>query len=122
MHVRSTNLVRLALPLLAHPDPEVARQAYTLLLSAYGEGVAASLRRLAQDADGEVRRQAQLATGQTAMAPIMEDLADTRREVRALAAEIADLRTLLAALPPVVVYAFLMDYYVAGLTAGATKG
>jgi len=29
---------------------------------------------------------------------------------------------LLAALPPVVVYAFLMDYYVAGLTAGATKG
>jgi DNA-binding SARP family transcriptional activator len=61
MHVRSTNLVRLALPLLAHPDPEVARQAYTLLLSAYGEGVAASLRRLAQDADGEVRRQAQLA-------------------------------------------------------------
>jgi multiple sugar transport system permease protein len=29
---------------------------------------------------------------------------------------------LLAALPPVVVYALLMDYYVAGLTAGATKG
>jgi multiple sugar transport system permease protein len=29
---------------------------------------------------------------------------------------------LLAALPPVVVYAFLMDYYIAGLTAGATKG
>ncbi len=29
---------------------------------------------------------------------------------------------LTAALPPVVVYAFLMDYYIAGLTAGATKG
>ena len=29
---------------------------------------------------------------------------------------------LIAALPPVVVYAFLMDYYLAGLTAGATKG
>ncbi|MCC7284315.1 MAG: carbohydrate ABC transporter permease [Acetobacteraceae bacterium] len=29
---------------------------------------------------------------------------------------------LMAATPPVVVYAFLMDYYIAGLTAGATKG
>ena len=29
---------------------------------------------------------------------------------------------LLAALPPLVIYAFLMDYYIAGLTAGATKG
>jgi len=29
---------------------------------------------------------------------------------------------LVAALPPLVVYAFLMDYYVSGLTAGATKG
>jgi len=29
---------------------------------------------------------------------------------------------LIAAAPPVVIYAFLMDYYVAGLTAGATKG
>ena len=29
---------------------------------------------------------------------------------------------LLASIPPVVIYAFLMDYYVAGLTAGATKG
>jgi multiple sugar transport system permease protein len=28
----------------------------------------------------------------------------------------------LAAAPPVVIYAFLMDYYIAGLTAGATKG
>jgi multiple sugar transport system permease protein len=28
----------------------------------------------------------------------------------------------LAAAPPVIIYAFLMDYYVAGLTAGATKG
>ena len=28
----------------------------------------------------------------------------------------------LAAAPPVIVYAFLMDYYIAGLTAGATKG
>ena len=28
----------------------------------------------------------------------------------------------LAAAPPVVLYAFLMDYYIAGLTAGATKG
>jgi len=28
----------------------------------------------------------------------------------------------LASLPPIVIYAFLMDYYVAGLTAGATKG
>jgi multiple sugar transport system permease protein len=29
---------------------------------------------------------------------------------------------LLAAMPPLVIYAFLMDYYIAGLTAGATKG
>jgi multiple sugar transport system permease protein len=29
---------------------------------------------------------------------------------------------LVAALPPIVVYVFLMDYYVSGLTAGATKG
>jgi multiple sugar transport system permease protein len=28
----------------------------------------------------------------------------------------------LAAAPPIIVYAFLMDYYIAGLTAGATKG
>jgi multiple sugar transport system permease protein len=28
----------------------------------------------------------------------------------------------LASLPPILIYAFLMDYYVAGLTAGATKG
>ena len=28
----------------------------------------------------------------------------------------------LAAAPPVIVYAFLMDYYIAGLTAGATRG
>ena len=30
--------------------------------------------------------------------------------------------SLMAAAPPVIIYAFLMDYYVAGLTAGATKG
>ena len=29
---------------------------------------------------------------------------------------------LLGALPPLVIYAFLMDYYITGLTAGATKG
>jgi multiple sugar transport system permease protein len=29
---------------------------------------------------------------------------------------------LMAAAPPVVLYAFLMDYYIAGLTTGATKG
>ncbi len=29
---------------------------------------------------------------------------------------------LFAALPPLIIYAFLMDYYIAGLTAGATKG
>ena len=29
---------------------------------------------------------------------------------------------LLASLPPIIIYAFLMDYYVAGLTAGDTKG
>lgn len=29
---------------------------------------------------------------------------------------------LLCAAPPLVIYAFLMDYYIAGLTAGATKG
>jgi len=28
----------------------------------------------------------------------------------------------LASAPPIIIYAFLMDYYVAGLTAGATKG
>ena len=26
------------------------------------------------------------------------------------------------AAPPLIIYAFLMDYYIAGLTAGATKG
>jgi len=30
--------------------------------------------------------------------------------------------TLLGAAPPLLIYAFLMDYYIAGLTAGATKG
>lgn len=30
--------------------------------------------------------------------------------------------SLLAAAPPVLIYALLMDYYIAGLTAGATKG
>ena len=30
--------------------------------------------------------------------------------------------TLLGAMPPLVIYAFLMDYYIAGLTSGATKG
>ncbi|MPY73282.1 MAG: ABC transporter permease subunit [Alphaproteobacteria bacterium] len=30
--------------------------------------------------------------------------------------------SLIAALPPVIIYAFLMDYYISGLTAGATKG
>jgi multiple sugar transport system permease protein len=29
---------------------------------------------------------------------------------------------LLTAAPPLIIYAFLMDYYIAGLTAGATKG
>ena len=29
---------------------------------------------------------------------------------------------LIASLPPIVIYAFLMDYYISGLTAGATKG
>ncbi len=29
---------------------------------------------------------------------------------------------LLGAMPPLVIYAFLMDYYIAGLTSGATKG
>jgi multiple sugar transport system permease protein len=28
----------------------------------------------------------------------------------------------MAAAPPIIIYAFLMDYYIAGLTAGATKG
>src|ERR1700724_3764329 len=31
-------------------------------------------------------------------------------------------RALLGAAPPLIIYAFLMDYYIAGLTAGATKG
>jgi multiple sugar transport system permease protein len=30
--------------------------------------------------------------------------------------------SMMAALPPVIIYAFLMDYYISGLTAGATKG
>jgi len=30
--------------------------------------------------------------------------------------------TLLGAAPPLIIYVFLMDYYIAGLTAGATKG
>jgi len=31
-------------------------------------------------------------------------------------------RALLGAAPPLIIYAFLMDYYIAGLTSGATKG
>jgi multiple sugar transport system permease protein len=30
--------------------------------------------------------------------------------------------SMMAAAPPVIIYAFLMDYYIAGLTTGATKG
>ncbi|MEX2616572.1 MAG: carbohydrate ABC transporter permease [Alphaproteobacteria bacterium] len=30
--------------------------------------------------------------------------------------------SLIASLPPVIIYAFLMDYYISGLTSGATKG
>ncbi len=30
--------------------------------------------------------------------------------------------SMMAAAPPIIIYAFLMDYYIAGLTAGATKG
>jgi multiple sugar transport system permease protein len=30
--------------------------------------------------------------------------------------------SLIASIPPVIIYAFLMDYYISGLTAGATKG
>jgi multiple sugar transport system permease protein len=30
--------------------------------------------------------------------------------------------SLMASLPPIIIYAFLMDYYISGLTAGATKG
>ena len=29
---------------------------------------------------------------------------------------------LLGAAPPLIIHAFLMDYYIAGLTSGATKG
>ncbi len=29
---------------------------------------------------------------------------------------------LVGAAPPLIIYAFLMDYYISGLTAGATKG
>ena len=28
----------------------------------------------------------------------------------------------IGAAPPIIIYTFLMDYYVAGLTAGSTKG
>lgn len=61
MHIQSTNLVRMSLPLLTHADAEIRRQVYDLLVCAYGGGVGASLRRLAQDPDLQVRRRAQLA-------------------------------------------------------------
>jgi ABC-type glycerol-3-phosphate transport system permease component len=37
-------------------------------------------------------------------------------------ATLRHLPALVAAAPPLIVYAFLMDYHIAGLTAGGTKG
>jgi hypothetical protein len=61
MHIQRANLVRLSLALLTHADTEVGRATYRLLQCAYGAGVADELRRLAQDPEARVRRQAQRA-------------------------------------------------------------
>lgn len=61
MYDRGTGLVRLYLPLLTHDDIEVRRHAATLLTLTVGPEALAALRRLAQDSDREVRRQAQVA-------------------------------------------------------------
>lgn len=59
MHIQRANLVRLSLALLTHADTEVGRSTYRLLQCAYGAGVADELRRLAQDPEVRVRRNAQ---------------------------------------------------------------
>jgi DNA-binding SARP family transcriptional activator len=61
VHLQSSNLVRLSLPLLAHADPDVRGQVYVLLHCAYGGSLLPALERLAQDRDVQVRRQAAIA-------------------------------------------------------------
>ena len=52
--------MRLYLPLLTHHDPEVRRQACLILLGTYGERAVTALRRLLDDPDQQVRREARL--------------------------------------------------------------
>lgn len=56
-----TNLVRIYLPLLAHPQPAVRTQACMILLGTYGQQALTYLRRLLDDSDAQVRQQARLA-------------------------------------------------------------
>jgi DNA-binding SARP family transcriptional activator len=61
MGEHGANLIRLYLPLLNHPERDVSRQAYTVLLCSHGPDVVGALRRLTQDPDAQVRREAHLA-------------------------------------------------------------
>ena len=55
------NLARLYLPLLAHAQPPVRRQACMILLGTYGQRALTYVRRLVDDADPQVRQNARLA-------------------------------------------------------------
>jgi DNA-binding SARP family transcriptional activator len=55
------NLARLYLPLLAHPQPPVRRQACMIMLGTYGNRALTYLRRLIDDVDPQVRQNARLA-------------------------------------------------------------
>ena len=55
------NLARLYLPLLAHAQPQVRRQACMILLGTYGHRALTYVRRLIDDSDPQVRQNARLA-------------------------------------------------------------
>ncbi|MFO7169376.1 MAG: hypothetical protein DIU80_015230, partial [Chloroflexota bacterium] len=61
MNDPSASLIRLYLPLLTHPLPDVRRHTSALLACSYGPRGQEALRRLTQDADSEVRRLARVA-------------------------------------------------------------
>src|SRR4051812_32280058 len=61
MSQQPTNLARLYLPLLVDNQPAIRRQACLILLGTYGDRALTYLRRLADDADPQVRNDARLA-------------------------------------------------------------
>ena len=56
-----TNVIRLYLPLLAHPQPAVRQHAGVILLSTYGSRALTYLRRLLDDPDTQTRQEVRLA-------------------------------------------------------------